>query len=91
MSDSINPGPAGGIDTLKRNALILTIVGFLCGGVIPGVLGLVSFLQADTNPDLSRKIIKWTVIIWVALIVIGIIIGVIAAATGAFTANVQTY
>src|SRR5690625_4244925 len=27
------------IESLKKNALIATIVGFVCGGAIPGVLG----------------------------------------------------
>src|SRR5699024_477539 len=40
--------PISGFDVekLKKNALIATIVGFVCGGAIPGVLGLLGYLKA---------------------------------------------
>ncbi|MFQ6484437.1 hypothetical protein [Brachybacterium epidermidis] len=78
--------PTGGFDvaSLKKNALIATIVGFLCGGVIPGVLGLLGYLKADTEPETARKFTKWAwiafAIIWV-LSIIGIILYFVLIAT----------
>lgn len=38
------------VEAIKKNALIAMIVGFVCGGVLPGVLGLLGYLKADTEP-----------------------------------------
>jgi hypothetical protein len=71
--------PASGFDIekLKKNALIATIVGFLCGGIIPGVLGLLGYLKADEEPETSRKFTKWS---WIAFAVLWVlaILGIIA-------------
>ena len=51
------------IESLKKNALIATIVGFVCGGAIPGVLGLLGYLKADQEPETAKKFTKWA---WIA-------------------------
>ncbi|WP_422116779.1 hypothetical protein [Brachybacterium sp. UNK5269] len=64
------------IEKIKKNALIATIVGFVCGSVIPGILGLLGYLKADTEPETAKKFTKWAwisfAIIW-ALYILGII------------------
>ena len=85
--------PTGGFDvaSLKKNALIATIVGFLCGGVIPGVLGLLGYLKADTEPETARKFTKWAWIAFAIIWVLNILFWIIALATGLFSASVSTY
>ncbi len=85
--------PTGGFDvaSLKKNALIATIVGFLCGGVIPGVLGLLGYLKADTEPETARKFTKWAWIAFAIIWVLNILLWIIALATGIFSASVSTY
>lgn len=58
--------PTSGFDIqkIKQNALIATIVGFLCGGAIPGVLGLLGYLKADTEPATAKKFTKWAWIVF---------------------------
>ena len=55
--------PGFDIESLKKNALIATIVGFVCGGAIPGVLGLLGYLKADQEPETAKKFTKWA---WIA-------------------------
>lgn len=69
------PNPAS--EAIKKNALIATIVGFLCGGTVPGILGLVGYLQADTNPEGARKLVKWAWIVFGIMWVIAIILIII--------------
>lgn len=86
-------GPVGGPDNanLKRNSLIATIVGFVCGGIIPGILGLLGYLKADTEPDTARKFTKWA---WIAFAIIwglNIILWIAVIAMGGLSASVSTY
>ena len=55
------------IESIKKNALIATIVGFVCGGAIPGVLGLLGYLKADEEPETAKKFTKWA---WIAFAII---------------------
>lgn len=82
-------GPVGGLDVekVKQNALIAMIVGFLCGGVIPGVLGL---LKADTEPETAKMFTKWAWIVFAIIWVLNILWIVIAIATGMFSASMST-
>lgn len=82
--------PISGFDVekLKKNALIATIVGFVCGGAIPGVLGLLGYLKADTEPATAKKFTKWAwiafAIMWVlAIILVVIYVVVIISVAGA--------
>lgn len=88
--------PTGGFDveSIKKNALIATIVGFVCGGMIPGVLGLLGYLKADTEPATAKKFTKWAwiafAIIWV-LSIIGIILYFVLIATLVSQTGTTTY
>lgn len=64
--------PTSGFDveSIKKSALIATIVGFVCGGAIPGVLGLLGYLKADTEPATAKKFTKWA---WIAFIIMWVI------------------
>ena len=71
------PNSGYDIEGIKKSALIATIVGFLCGGAIPGVLGLLGYLKADQEPATAKKFTKWAwiafAIMWVLAIVFIII------------------
>lgn len=71
MTNSFNSPAASGssleVESVKKKALIATIVGFVCGGAIPGVLGLLGYLKADTEIDTARKFTKWA---WIAFAII---------------------
>ncbi|EWS81855.1 hypothetical protein BF93_13535 [Brachybacterium phenoliresistens] len=79
------------IESIKKNALIACIVGFVCGGVIPGILGLLGYLKADTEPQTAQKFTKWAWIVFAIIWVLNILWIVIAIATGVFSASMSTY
>lgn len=86
--------PGAGVDTaererIKKNALIAMIVGFVCGGLLPGIFGLLGYLKADTEPETARKFTKWAwivfIIMWVLMILLygGIfVLSMVAASQG---------
>jgi len=79
------------IESIKKNALIACIVGFVCGGVIPGILGLLGYLKADTEPQTAQKFTKWAWIVFAIIWALNILWIVIAIATGVFSASMSTY
>lgn len=85
------PIPGHDIAAIKKKALIWTIAGFLCGGVIAGVLGLLGYLKADTEPETAKKFTKWAMIVTIIVFALYVItlIGLVLA--GAFSASVTTY
>src|SRR5690625_7829214 len=48
---------AGGFDSerLKKKALVETIVGFVYGGAVPGVVGLLGCLKAGRQPETTKQ------------------------------------
>ncbi len=91
-------GPAGysatQLETIKKKALIWTIAGFLCGGVVAGILGLLGYLKADTEPATAEKFTKWAKIVTIVIIVLNVLIWILVAilmATGAMTMETTTY
>ena len=86
-----NLSPATGNEALKKKGLIAMIVGFLCGGIIPGVLGLLGYLKADTEPVTAAKFIKWAWIVFAIIWVLNIVVWGILIATGALTGSMTTY
>ncbi len=79
------------IEGIKKKALIWTIVGFLCGGIIAGVLGLLGYLKADQEPETAQKFTKWAMIITIIVIVLYVLLFVGSLALGVFSASVTTY
>ena len=71
------PSSGYDIESIKKKALIWTIVGFLCGGIIAGVLGLLGYLKADQEPETARKFTKWAWIVFAICWVLAIIFIVI--------------
>ena len=85
------PVPNAASEKIKKNALIAMIVGFVCGGVLPGVLGLLGYLKADQEPETARKFTKWAWIVFAICWVIAIIVIILyVVAIGAMIANTQT-
>lgn len=88
------PNSGFDIEKIKKSALIATIVGFVCGGAIPGVLGLLGYLKADTEPATAKKFTKWAwiafIIMWV-LAIIGIVIYVVFIVAMVNSADISTY
>ena len=73
------PNTGHDIEAIKKKALIWTIVGFLCGGVISGVLGLLGYLKADTEPETAKKFTKWAMILTIIVVALYVIGGIIYA------------
>lgn len=79
------PGPMGPggpvapdpeLTRIKNRALTAMIVGFILGG-FPGILGLVAYLKADTEPQTARTFTKWS---WISLAIIwGLVVLVFVA------------
>lgn len=85
------PIPGQDVAAIKKKALIWTIVGFLCGTVIAGVLGLLGYLKADTEPETAKKFTKWAMIVTIVVVVLYVLTFIVLIATGAFTASMTTY
>lgn len=73
------PNSGYDIEAIKKKALIWTIVGFICGGVISGVLGLLGYLKADTEPETAQKFTKWAMILTIIVIVLYVVVGILYA------------
>lgn len=66
--------------SLQTSAIILIAVGFLCGGTIPAIFGVIALVQLDTDPYMAQKMNKvgW-IIFWVtfALIILFLVVYVV--------------
>lgn len=66
--------------SLQTSAILLIVVGFLCGGTVPAIFGIIALVQLDSDPHMAQKMNKvgW-IIFWVmlALIVLFIIVYVV--------------
>lgn len=51
---------------ILRRARVVTVVGFLIGGVLPGMLGLAALVSAEKNPSRASML---TSIAWLIMIV----------------------
>lgn len=79
------------IEAIKKKALIWTIVGFICGGVIAGVFGLLGYLKADQEPETAKKFTKIAMIITIVVVVLYVIVFGLSIAMGVFSASMTTY
>ena len=85
------PNSGYDIEGIKKKALIWTIVGFLCGGIIAGVFGLLGYLKADDEPQTAQKFTKIAMIITIIVIVLNIVVWGGLLALGGLSAGMNTY
>ena len=59
-------GPLPDRGSLQTNAIILIVIGFLCGGGLPGIFGIIALVQMDSDPYTAQKLNKvgW-ILFWV--------------------------
>lgn len=67
------PGFAPDRGSIQTSAIILIIVGFLCGGMIPAIFGIIALAQLDSNPHSARQMNKVGWIIAVILIALSLL------------------
>lgn len=67
------PAPAPDRGSLQTNAIVLIVLGALCGGMIPSVFGIISLVQLDSDPESARRMNKVGWICLVALLAISIL------------------
>lgn len=61
-------GPLPDRSSLQTRAIILIVLGFLCGGMLPAVFGIIALVQIDSDPYSAQRMNKvgW-IIFWVLL------------------------
>lgn len=91
------PGSNPEIEAIKKSALTWTIIGFLCGTVIAGVLGLLGYLKADTEPETAKNFTKWAkivtmimLVLWALIIILYIVLIVVGVGLGAATSGTES-
>lgn len=66
--------------SLQNSAIALIVLGFLCGGTLPAIFGIIALVQLDSDPHSARKMTKvgW-ILFWVvlALIVLFVVIYIV--------------
>src|SRR5699024_12834934 len=57
------PPPAPDRSSIQTNAIILIVVGVMCGGMVPMVFGIIALTQLDSDPESARRTNKigWSV------------------------------
>lgn len=63
-------GPLPNRSSLQNSAIFLIVAGFLCGGFLPAIFGIIALVQLDSDPYTAQKMNKvgW-IIFWVLLAV----------------------
>lgn len=61
---------------ITNSAIGVLVVGFLCGGTIPAILGIIALTQVDTNPQSAQTLNKvgWILCIVFAVLIIGMML-----------------
>src|SRR5690625_7277560 len=52
------PPPAPDRSSIQTNAIILIVVGVMCGGMVPMVFGIIALTQLDSDPEAARRMNK---------------------------------
>src|SRR5690625_3683963 len=52
------PPPAPDRSSIQTNAIILIVVGVMCGGMVPMVFGIIALTQLDSDPEPARRMNK---------------------------------
>ncbi|GAA1489484.1 hypothetical protein [Brachybacterium sacelli] len=69
-----SPGPAPDRGSIQTSAIWLIVVGFLCGGTLPAIFGIIALVQMDTDPYSARRMNKVGWIIFWILLALGILL-----------------
>lgn len=70
-------GPLPDRSSLQTNAILLIVLGFLCGGTIPAIFGIIALVQIDNDPSNAQKmnkvgwIVFWAMLGLIVLIFLG--------------------
>lgn len=68
--------------SLQNSAILLIVLGFLCGGTLPAIFGIIALVQIDSDPYSAQKMNKvgW-ILFWVmlALLVLFLVVYVLFA------------
>lgn len=63
--------------SLQTSAILLIVIGFFCGGMLPAIFGIIALVQIDTDPYSAQKMNKvgWILFaVLLALALIGVIL-----------------
>lgn len=54
--------------SLQTNAILLIVLGILCGGTFPAIFGIIALVQMDSEPHSAQRMNKvgW-IVFWVTL------------------------
>lgn len=61
-------GPLPDRSALQTRAIVLIVLGFLCGSGLPAIFGIIALVQMDNDPYSAQKMNKvgW-ILLWVLL------------------------
>lgn len=90
-ASNFNPAPTGA-PVSKTKWIVQLVVSILCGGnIVATILAILGLVKADTDLPTANKYYKWGWIAYGIGLVLTILSLVLIIATGAFTANLETY
>ena len=75
------PPPAHDRSSIQTNAIILIVIGALCGAMIPMIFGVIALTQLDSDPESARRMNRtgWIVCVIIASIVLLMILAMFVA------------
>lgn len=72
------PPPAPDRSSIQTNAIILIVVGVMCGGMVPMIFGIIALTQLDSDPESARQMNKIGWIIFAVIIGVTVLILLLA-------------
>lgn len=80
--------PAPDRSTLQTHAIILIVLGALCGSFLPSIFGIIALVQLDTNPASARTMNKvgWIILVIGAVLIVLAIVFYLLVMGGIFGA-----
>jgi len=83
-------GPLPDRSSLQTSAIILIVIGFLCGGTLPAIFGIIALVQMDSDPYSAQRMNKvgwilfWVILGLIVLFIIGYVLFILLF-VGAFS------
>lgn len=73
--------PAHDRDAIQTSAIILIVIGALCGAMIPAIFGIIAVAQLDSDPESARRMnrVGWIVCIALAALLALVILSMFLA------------